>query len=95
MQCRVVICTRRCSQFAEHRVVIKHAWGENTRGEKREERNPLTSYFSRTCHQSRGACYPALGVLSSHLSVSFMRIHVAQKTTGVSSYKLRRIASLI
>ena len=75
--------------------MIKHARGENTQGEKREERNSLSSYFSRACHQSRAACYPVLRVLSSELSVSVMRIHVAQKTADVSNFKLRRIASLI
>ena len=47
------------------RVVIKHASGKNTRGEntrlgrkhaRGEKRNPLSSYFSRACHQSRAAC---------------------------------------
>ena len=72
----VVIWTRRNWQSAEHprcdktREGRKHAKGENTRGEKAregrkiEERNPLSSYFSRACHQSRATCYPALRVLS-------------------------------
>ena len=75
----VVIWIRRSWQLANTRVA----------------RNPLSSYFSRECHQSRAACYPALRVLSSKLSVSVMRVDVAQKTAGVSSFKLRRIASLI
>ena len=67
MQCRVVICTRRCSQFAQHRVVIKHASGGNTRGEKtREGRkskrgilSPLISFarvISRVRVLSRAGC---------------------------------------
>ena len=67
----------------------KHARKKNIRGEKIEEGNPLFSYFSRASHQSRAACYSALHVLSSQLSVSAMRIHVTQKTAGVSSFKLR------
>ena len=75
----VVIWIRRSWQLANTRVV----------------RNPLSSYFSRACHQSRATCYPALRVLSSKLSVSVMRVDVAQKTAGASSFKLRRIASLM
>ena len=97
----VVIWTRTNWQLAEHTCCNKrcergkHARGENTRGEKREEMNPPSSLFSRVCHQSRAACYPALRVLSSQLSVSAKSIHVAQKSAGVSRFKLRRIANLI
>ena len=72
----------------------KYAREKNLRGEKIEEGKPLFSYFSRAYHQSSATCYPALRVLSSQLSVSVMRIHVPQKTAGVSSFKLRRIPSL-
>ena len=40
------------------------------------------------------ACYPALHVLSSQLSLSVTRVHLAEKTAGVWSLKLPRIASL-
>ena len=94
----VVIWTRRNWQLAEHprcdktRERRKHARGENTLGEKREEKNPLSSCFARACHSPS---YPALRVLSSQLSVSVMRIHVAQNSASISSFKFRRIASLI
>ena len=58
----VVIWTRRNWQLAEHprcdetRERRKHARGKNIRGEKREEMNPLSSYSSHACHQSRVAC---------------------------------------
>ena len=52
----VVIWTRTNWQLAEHprcdktRERRKHARGENTRGEKREEKNPLSSCFAHACH---------------------------------------------
>ena len=77
--------TREGRKYARER---KHARGENRRKE-----SSVLLFLSRACRQSRATCYPALHVLSSQLSVSVMCIHVAEKT--VSSFKLRRIESLI
>ena len=89
----VVIWTRRNWQLAEHprcdetRERRKHARGKNIRGEKREEMNPLSSYSSHACHQSRVAC--------SVVSTFSERHAYSRCTEDRKCFKLRRIASLI
>ena len=63
---------------------MKDARAENTRGQKKEETNSSLLLYLSCVSSVRAACYPALHVLSSQLSVSVMRFHVAQKTEGVS-----------
>ena len=100
--CSVVVnWTRRSWQLAEHQCCDKtcerrkHARGENAQSEKTRERRKEKRWILSPLISLVRVISPALRVLSSQLSVSVMRIHVAFKTGGVSRIKLWRIAILI